>query len=68
MAMIENPLTYLVGLTALDWQSVALFCLVTFSDFVVYCRHLSTTAISNRRQRAERVLKQGLYGLCRGSL
>ena len=61
MAMIDNPLTYLVGLTALDWQSVALFGLVTFSNLVVYRRHLSLSAISNRRQCMERELKQRRY-------
>ncbi len=68
MAMIDNPLTYLVGLAALDWQSVALFCLVTFSNLVVYRRHLSPAAISNRRQCMERELKQRRYGLRRGRL
>ena len=68
MAMLDNPLTFLVGLTALDWQSVALFGLVTFSNLVVYRRHLSPTAISNRRQCLERELKQRRYGLCRRRL
>jgi len=61
--VIDNPSTYLVGLAALDWQLAALFGLATFSNLVIYRRHLSPAAIFNRRQRVERELKQRRYGL-----
>jgi hypothetical protein len=65
--MLGNPLSYLVGLAALDWQSAAVLCLVMFSHFVIYRRHLSPVAILNCRQRVERELRQRRYGLRRGS-
>jgi hypothetical protein len=60
--VIDNPLTYLVGLAALDWQLAALFCLAMCSNLVIYRRHLSPAAILNRRQRVERELRQRRYG------
>lgn len=63
--VMDNPLTYLVGLTALDWQPVALLALLMFSQLVVYRRHLSPKAIFNRRQGAGREQRQQGYGLRR---
>jgi hypothetical protein len=66
--MMDNPLTYLVRLITSDWQSAALFCLITLSNLVVYRRQLSPVAILNRRQCAERALKQRRYAPSRASL
>lgn len=61
-----NLLIYRAGLTdlaALDWQFAALLCFLTYSYLVLYRRHLSPTAIFNRRQRVQRELKQRQYGV-----
>ncbi len=60
---MDNPLIYRAGLTALDWQCMTLLCFITFSYLVLYRRHLSPTAIINRRQRVQRELKQCQYGV-----
>jgi hypothetical protein len=49
-----------LGLADLDWQFTALLCVITFSDLVVYRRHVSPAAIFIGGQRALCELQQQL--------